>query len=60
MKANKESTPMCSVYAGRTAVGFILNRGARGFEAYDVDECSLGMFASQREAAAAIAGKAAP
>ena len=46
--------PMLSVYSGRDCLGFILARGPRGFEAYDVDERSLGLFDNQRAAADAV------
>jgi len=36
------------------ALGFIFMRGKRGFEAFDADQVPLGIFPSQREAAAAI------
>jgi hypothetical protein len=46
--------PVTSVFAGQVCIGFILNRGEAGFEAFDADERSLGLFPTQREAAAAI------
>jgi hypothetical protein len=45
---------MVSVYDGRACLGFILARGKLGFEALDREEHSLGLFSTQREAAAAI------
>jgi hypothetical protein len=48
--------PMVSVYEGRECLGFILARGPAGYEAFDRDERSLGVFATQREAAAALPG----
>jgi hypothetical protein len=48
------SAPITSVFSGQICLGFILNRGAAGYEAYNSDETSLGRFATQREAAAAI------
>jgi hypothetical protein len=48
------STPLLSVYDGRECVGFILARGKLGFEAIDRDERSVGIFKTQREAAAAL------
>jgi hypothetical protein len=36
--------PMLSVYDGRQCVGFVLERGRRGYEAFDAGERSLGMF----------------
>jgi hypothetical protein len=39
------TTPMVSVYDdGRDCLGFILARGRVGFEAFDRDERSLGLF----------------
>jgi len=48
---------LLSVYDGRRCAGFILARGKVAFEAFDRDEKSLGVFASTREAAAAISAK---
>jgi hypothetical protein len=45
---------MLSVYDGRECRGFVVNRGREGFEAFDLDERSLGIFTTQREAVAAI------
>ena len=45
---------MLSVYAGRTCVGFILARGKTGFEVFTADQKSLGIYPTQREAAAAL------
>jgi hypothetical protein len=39
--------------AGRCS-GFILNRGPAGFEAFDVNDRSLGLFETQALAAAAL------
>jgi hypothetical protein len=47
-------TPMVSVYSGQCCIGFVINRGTAGFEAFNADEKSLGLFPTQREAAAAI------
>jgi hypothetical protein len=46
--------PITSVYAGQVCLGFILARGPAGFEGFTADERSLGLFPTQREAAAAI------
>jgi hypothetical protein len=43
-----------AVYSGKICLGFVLTRGAAGFEAFSADEKSLGLFPTQREAAAAI------
>jgi hypothetical protein len=45
---------LVSVYSGQCCLGFVINRGAAGFEAFSADEKSLGLFPTQREAAAAI------
>jgi hypothetical protein len=50
-----DSAPLLSVYSGRTCVGFVLRRGKAGFEAFDVNERSLGLFPGQAEAIASIA-----
>jgi hypothetical protein len=41
--------PLVSVYDGRTCIGFVLARGARGFEAFDAAEKSLGICARMRQ-----------
>jgi hypothetical protein len=45
---------MVPVIAGTACVGFLINLGPRGVEAFDKDEKSLGVFASVIEAAAAV------
>ena len=47
-------TAMLSVYDGRTRLGHIIMRGKRGFEAFDADDNSLGVFPSDHEAADAL------
>ena len=47
---------MVAVYDGRACLGHVLGRGRAGFEAFDADNRSLGIFPSQREAAAAVMG----
>jgi hypothetical protein len=42
---------MVTVYAGQRCIGFLLNRGHRGWEALDAREESLGTFANQKAAA---------
>jgi hypothetical protein len=46
--------PLSYVYDGRRCLGHIIARGKTGFEAFDSDDKSLGLFASQREAAQTI------
>ena len=45
---------MVSVYDGRELAGFLLARGKLGFETFDRDERSLGIYPTQREAARAL------
>jgi hypothetical protein len=48
------ASPMVSIYDGQSCLGFVFHRGRAGFEAFDVDQRSLGMFPTQREATAAL------
>ena len=45
---------MLSVYDGQRCLGHIIKRGERGFEAYNHDDQSLGVFPSDHEAADAV------
>jgi hypothetical protein len=47
-------TAMLSVYDGQRCLGHIIVRGKRGFEAFDADDNSLGVFPSDHEAADAV------
>jgi hypothetical protein len=47
-------SPMAYVYDGREALGQVIARGKAGFEAFDADDKSVGLFPSQREAANAV------
>lgn len=46
---------MLCVYRRQNYIGFILHRGTNGLEAFDTGEHSIGLFADQRAAAAAVA-----
>jgi len=48
------SSPLWSAYDGQCCIGFVCSRGKLGFEAFDSEERSLGVYGTQREAAAAI------
>ena len=54
------ATPLLSVYSGRDLVGFVLARGPRGFEAFDVGEKSLGCFKTRDAAVGACVKQRAP
>jgi hypothetical protein len=47
-------SPLLSIYDGQTCIGFILNRGQQGWEAFDAGDASLGLYPSQRDATNAI------
>jgi hypothetical protein len=51
---------LLSVYDGRHCVGFVLPRGKVGFEAFDHNEQSCGLFATQELAIAALSSAGAP
>jgi hypothetical protein len=46
--------PLSYVYDGRQCLGHILRRGCRGYEAFDRDDKSIGIFSSQQQAANAV------
>jgi hypothetical protein len=48
------ATPMLSIFDGRECIGFVLARGVAGYEAFDRDGRSLGLFATRRAAADAL------
>jgi hypothetical protein len=43
-----------AVYDGQTCVGHLLARGRFGFEGFDVDDKSLGVFRSRADAVGAV------
>jgi hypothetical protein len=49
---------MISVYNGQRCMGFVLARGKRGYEAFDTDEKSLGIFPTMQAAADAVSAAA--
>jgi hypothetical protein len=51
------TTPMVSVYSGQQCIGFIIARGKLGFECFDAEQRSRGIFPTQREAVAALEAK---
>jgi hypothetical protein len=58
MAKPKYDTPMLAVYAGQTCIGHIYQRSKAGFEAFNTDDRSIGLFGSQREAADALSSGA--
>jgi hypothetical protein len=59
MTARTASTPMSYVTDGREAIGFILARGRAGFEAFDREQITLGIFKTAAAAANAVFDSAA-
>jgi hypothetical protein len=49
---------LVSVYEGRRLLGFVLNRGALGYEGFDAAERSLGLFRTMKAAADAVSAEA--
>ena len=47
-------SPLSYVYDGQQCVGHVLSRGKAGFEAFDPNDISLGIFETQRQAANAL------
>ena len=54
MNRPQAPTAMLSVYAGQRCLGHIIAFGKPGFEAFDVDNKSLGIFPSEHDAANAV------
>jgi hypothetical protein len=54
------TAPLLSAYDGRHCVGFVLPRGKVGFEAFDHNEQSCGLFATRELAIAALSTAGAP
>jgi len=50
----KPETGMLSVYDGQRCLGHIVQRGKCRFEAFDLDDNSLGTFPTDHEAADAV------
>jgi hypothetical protein len=49
-----EVSALVSIYDGRTCVRHVLNRGRAGFELFNADEHSLGLFPTERAAIDAL------
>ena len=57
MTTPKPTAPLVSVMAGNVCLGHLIKRGPQGFQAYDRDDRSLGLFPSSSQAAAALSVK---
>ena len=57
MIAATRPSPMITVFADKVGIGFVLDRGRGGFKAFDINDCTVGMFSNQRQAADAICGR---
>lgn len=58
-----KSTPlpaMVCVFRGKLCLGFLLTRGADGYEAFDADGASLGLFSTRRAAAGSLMMRGPP
>jgi hypothetical protein len=54
----KQPSSWLAVYSGQTCIGHAIWRGKGGVEAYNVDDKSIGLFPTLKEATAALAGLA--
>jgi hypothetical protein len=54
--SRQPESPLAYVYDGRTCPGHVLNRGRQGYEAFDANDRSVGIFKTQAEAAEALPG----
>ena len=48
------SSPLLSAYEGQRCFGFVCSRGKLGFEAFDSEERSLGVYPNMQSAAPAV------
>jgi len=51
-------SPLAYLYDGRECLGFVLSRGRAGFEAFDSEERSLGLYPAAPAAASAVCAAA--
>lgn len=49
-----DTAPMIPVMSGDRCIGFVIARGLAGFEVFDADEKSLGIFPTLREGVASL------
>jgi hypothetical protein len=52
--ALNSTSPLILVFSGNRCLGFLLRRNRMGVEAFDVNDQSLGLFTSERDAIAAL------
>jgi hypothetical protein len=52
--------PLIPILAGNVCIGHLIERGRAGFEAFDRNDVSLGLFASAAAAVDALIAAAAP
>jgi hypothetical protein len=48
MRKAAPSSSMLALYEGQRCIGHLIVRGKSGFEAYDIEDRSLGVYPSQR------------
>jgi hypothetical protein len=51
---DRTETPLATVFAEGRCAGFVLYRGRQGFEAFDINQRSVGIYASQHRAISAL------
>jgi hypothetical protein len=40
------TSPLIEIFHSGTRIGYVVDHGARGYEAFDAEECSIGLFIS--------------
>jgi hypothetical protein len=59
MSAPKPAPPLAYVYDGQQCLGHVLVRGKAGYEAFDREDKSVGVFETQSQAAGALSADTA-
>jgi hypothetical protein len=54
MTARSDRPSMVPVLDGARCIGFLLHRGKAGFESFNADQKSIGLFSNEADAAAAL------
>jgi hypothetical protein len=53
-RINYSAAQLISVYDGRSCIGFVVPRGKTGFEAFNANELSRGLYPTQQAAISAL------
>jgi hypothetical protein len=53
----KQTQSWLAIYSGQRCIGHVINRGKKGWEAFNTDDVSIGLFKTPAEAAEACEAK---